>query len=188
MRAHSGWAAVVAIRVRSTAVEVVDRRRIELTEANVRGFPQPYHAAESLPFAEAGRLIAGCMEAADRRAEAGLRGMLDTLNQGAVICGLVTSSARQLPGLHAVLKSHALIHTAEGEMYRQALRNAAERLGLEVHTLRERDAYTVAAELLGKSEEAMRQAIADLGTELGPPWREDQKLATLAAWCAICTK
>jgi hypothetical protein len=46
--------------------------------------------------------------------------------------GLLLSSSRPLPKeLTAILASHALIHTAEGEMYRDVLRSGCEKAGVE---------------------------------------------------------
>ena len=53
---------------------------------------------------------------------------------------------------------------------------------------RERDLPALCAAALGVSEGALRKRLAELGRELGPPWRQDQKSATLAAWLALLTR
>ena len=41
------------------------------------------------------------------------------------------------------------------------------------------------AAALGVGLEGVAGRVADLGRGLGPPWREDQKLAAAAAWLAL---
>src|SRR5882724_4616296 len=111
-RVHSGWAVMIAL----AGDEVLERCRIELMES---GLPvQPYHAAERLPFAGAERLIRRSAEVSRRMARASLE--RPWAHRVRVAC-VLDSSARELPELKAVLGSHALIHTAEGELYREAL-------------------------------------------------------------------
>jgi hypothetical protein len=97
-------------------------------------------------------------------------------------------SGRPLPALAGILASHPLLHTAEGEMFRDALRRGAERCGLRVCAVRQRDAYDHAAEMLGMKAAGVRDRIAALGREVGPPWSEDQKLAAVAAWVFLRTR
>ena len=55
LRAHSGWAVLVALCGPSSSPVVVDRRRLVLCDGS---FPrQPYHAAESLSAAKAQTLV-----------------------------------------------------------------------------------------------------------------------------------
>jgi hypothetical protein len=135
-----------------------------------------------LPFDEANTLIDACRLSADRLAEEALHSLVDRFHP--IACALLTNAAKPLPGRKEILASHALIHTAEGEMFRQALIHGAETCGLAVHKLRERDGYALAAEAIGIPETTIRARIAALGASLGPPWREDQKLAALAGWIA----
>src|SRR5260370_42577544 len=72
-------------------------------------------------------------------------------------CGLLLASGRVLPGLDKILASHALIHTAAGELFREALLHARARcrrrdFGIKARALRERAAPALRltrAELLG---------------------------------------
>jgi len=187
-RAHSGWAAMVAVTVSSDTVTVVDRRRIELADPAVHGFPQPYHAAAEGPPANARQTVDACIAASGRLAEAGIRSAIEDLKGRrlkVVACGVGAGSGRALPPLEGILASHALIHTAEGEMFREALLDAATRCRLAVRRLKERDAYADLAALVGIPPSETRSRIEALGGRLGPPWREDQKLATAAAWAAL---
>lgn len=95
-------------------------------------------------------------------------------------CGLLLASGRPLPALEKVLASHALIHTAEGELFREALRAASRECGLPLAAVRERDLFARGAADLGIPE-----TLAEMGRALGPPWRQDEKFAAIAAWLAL---
>ncbi|HSK45983.1 MAG TPA: hypothetical protein VLA83_19070 [Candidatus Binatia bacterium] len=94
---------------------------------------------------------------------------------------ILLSSARPLPDLEKILASHALIHTAEGEFFRQAFRSAFEKLKIPVVGIRARDLHDSAAKAFGKSASAIQKRIDAMGRSLGAPWTKDEKTASLAA-------
>ena len=100
-------------------------------------------------------------------------------------CGILLSSGRPLTTLEATLASHALIHTAEGELFRQALARAGEACGLAVRGVKEREVFERGAVELGMPAAELQQRVAELGRRLGPPWRQDEKLAALVAWLVL---
>jgi hypothetical protein len=176
-RAHSGWAAAVALANAPGGPMVVMRRRIEMRERGASGPSQPYHAAVGLEIGEAEQLVAECARRAAAVAASGLLLMVQELWQlghRVVGCGLLLGSGRPLPPLEKILGAHPLLHTAEGVLFREALREASAKCGLPVTAVPER--------LL--AEELKRKA-ADLGKAIGPPWRQDEKLAAAAAWLAL---
>jgi len=189
LRAHSGWAALVALAGPPAAPTIVDRRRIELADAAIEGSKQPYHEAEGKKPKEAERLVARCIESSRRLAREALGTVVgDLRGRDHVVggCALLLASGRALPeDVQAILASHALIHAAEGEMYRDVLRRAGEHLSLRVTGVRERDVLARAAEATGRPAPELQRRVAEMGRSLGPPWRQDEKLATLAAWVAL---
>ncbi|HMF74856.1 MAG TPA: hypothetical protein VK604_04270 [Bryobacteraceae bacterium] len=176
-RAHSGWAAMVAVAGTMNAPLVLERRRIVIADPEKPGSKQPYHAAAELPFFNAETLVRTAIESS--RAFA-LEAMLATVtalqSQGHEIagCALLLGSGKALPGLEKILASHALIHTAEGEMFRDVLVWAARECRLPVTAVQEKG---LKATLLKR--------IGSLGKQIGPPWTQDQKYATLAALLAL---
>src|SRR6266705_1940349 len=71
--------------------------------------------------------------------------------------------------LAAVLASHALMHAAEGQLYRDALLDAATALGQRgIGMSRGRLAERLAGDLAG--------TVRALGAAAGPPWRKEHKL------------
>jgi hypothetical protein len=168
--------------------EVIDRRRLELADPAVPGFPQPYHAAEGLPLKQAEKLIGKCVAAAGRLARAALVDVVADLTHSGfkpVGCGLLLSSGR-LPGtLAAILASHALIHSAEGELFRDALAEASGHCKLPLTTVKERDLFDRAAAVLDLPLDDIQVHVAEMKRYVGPPWRQDEKFAALAAWLAL---
>jgi hypothetical protein len=77
------------------------------------------------------------------------------------------------------LASHPLLHTAEGELFREALAQASEKCGLAVSRVRERELPERASALLRMPADKLNARIAGIGKEIGPPWAQDQKQA---AW------
>jgi hypothetical protein len=188
MRAHSGWAALVALGGSPQAPDVIHRRRIVTADPDIRGSKQPFHAAEPLKLPDAQALINKCTESTRRLSREALRAVIIDLREKdieVIGCGVILGSGRSLPALEAILASHALLHTAEGEFYRQALVEAGEHCGLPVSGLKEREAYERAAEQLHLSADELQSRIAALGRGIGPPWTQDQKYAALVAWLGL---
>jgi len=187
-RAHSGWAALVAIGGSPGSPEVILRRRIENADPEIPGSKQPFHAAEPLEFADAKEFLKECTNGTRRLSRQAFESVKDELrrkNYEAVACGVVLGSGHPLPALDRILASHALIHTAEGEFYRNALVEAGEHCGLKVTGVKERELFERGAAQLHLSIKQMERCIAELGKPIGPPWTQDQKYAALVAWLAL---
>jgi hypothetical protein len=74
---------------------------------------------------------------------------------------------------------------AEGELFREAIASAAQARGLHVHRLPARQMFSYAAVSLDLAVNELTRSVQDVGKALGPPWRKDEKEATLAAWVAL---
>ncbi len=176
-RAHSGWAALVAVAGTIDSVKVIERRRIVIADPDMPGSQQPYHAAAELTFPEGEALVRRAIESSRALALEAMSAAVKTLrSQGHEVegCGVVLGSGKALPALEKILASHALIHTAEGEMFRDVLVWAAKECPLPVVGVREKDL-----------DASSLQRIAPIGKRIGPPWTQDQKYATLAALLAL---
>lgn len=170
---------------------VVMRRRIELAGRAIPGSVQPYHAAGSLRIPDASRLIGRCLVSSRALARKGVGGAiheLEAMDAQIVGAGLLLASGRPLPDLPAILASHALIHTAEGEMFRDALVHACEHFRIPVAKVKEREIMERSTGALGVTGEALAARLSAMGRALGPPWRQDEKFATLAAVLALAAK
>ena len=187
-RTHSGWAAVVAVTGTLRAPEVLDRRRIEIADSSLPGSKQPYHAAEELPLEKAKSLLKRLETSSARLARQAVGDVVEDLKArgfAVVGCGLLLASGRPLPALASVLASHALIHTADGQHFREALLQASERHRLRVFRVKEREVSALAAARFRIPADELQSRVNALGKGLGPPWTQDQKLAALAGWLAL---
>jgi len=186
LRCHSGWAAFVVLGEASASPRILERGRMSLCDATITGSKQPFHEAEPMVFAAAHQYIEKCRASTNDLALRAMRALVDRYGifRG---CCLLTASGRPLPALRDVLESHALIHAAEGEFYRDAVAEAAKQMRIPVFRIRERD-LDVAAERLPGSEKDRRERLVAFGKQVGAPWRQDEKLAALAAWLALAGK
>lgn len=188
VRAHSGWAALVVVAGSPEAPTVIDRQRVVLADPAIPGSKQPYHRAEGWPLAKAEGYLDRCTSKTKQLArQAVSRALANLKGQGYRVTGLgiLAASGRPLPTLAATLASHALIHTAEGELFRSSLIEAAEHFGLAVTKVSERELLARGAVALGKPVEQLQARVKELGQPLGPPWTQDEKGATLIGWMAL---
>jgi hypothetical protein len=191
VRMHSGWGALVAVSNSAGTVEVIERRRVAITTPGTPGANQPYHFAENLELPEAEKFIGNCFATSKRLASAAVRDVVGELRgrQYRVVgSAVLLASGRPLPPLSKILGSHALIHAAEGEFFRQAFLKACEGLDLSVTGFRERNLDECVQKTFGKAAARMWQQISTLGRSLGPPWTKDQKTAAIAALLVLANK
>lgn len=187
-RAHSGWTALVALAVTKGVPSVLARQRLHLVETFTYEFRQPFHTGEKMPLDEARAFISRAQKEARRLALRAIRKLqIELKEQGYSLarCGLLLSSGRPLPELSKILASHSLIHSADGELFREALLHAGARCGLKAITIKERELLDSASRALHVTPNDLTRRIAELGRSLGAPWTQDEKLASLVAWLAL---
>ena len=185
---HSGWAAVVAIGGTPARPVVLARERLELTDETLAGAKQPYHAIEALPLTAARARLAAFRESAGALAGLGVSALMGTARTAGiepVAAGILDSSGRDPGALEAILASHALIHTADGNHFREALAAACAAQGLPCVRFRQRELAGEAGRALKRTPQALTAAVARLGREAGTPWGADQKSAALLAWLLL---
>jgi hypothetical protein len=186
VRCHSGWAAYVVLGGSNNAPDILARGRMELCDPSIKGSKQPFHEAEPMPF-EAGKgHIDRCRKSSDAFAARAAKKIMEA-HPDVSACCVLDSSGRKLPELRAILASHALIHSAEGEFYRDIVARASEEAGVPVMRVRERDLESAADALPGTAT-GRKQRLADFGKQVGTPWRQDEKFAALAAWLALASR
>ena len=185
---HSGWAAVVVLGGTPTRPLVLSRERLELADAKLAGSRQPYHAIEALPIAEARTRLATLAASSARLAASGLRTLAHTAHAAGMelrAAGILEAAGRGGLPLETILASHALIHTADGNFFREALASGCAAQRLPVTRIRQRDLAAAAAAELRHSPGELRTMVAQLGREMGAPWGADQKGAALIAWLLL---
>jgi hypothetical protein len=176
---HSGWGVLVAVSQDANAVTLLDRRRIVVADPEEHGAIQPYHFAAQLKPAEQEKHLAHCAASSCQLAATAIAEVIRELDERryrTVGAAILLASGRPLPPLAKILAAHPLIHTAEGEFFRQAVRQACEGLQIPLTAIRARELDIG----MNKASELQR-SIASLGRSVGPPWTKDHKTAALAA-------
>jgi hypothetical protein len=180
LRAHSGWAVLVAVAGGS----VVLRRRVEMTAGSGPRASQPYHAAELMKLPQAQAFLQRTEKIAVEMAAAAVRDAVAVLvGEGYRVAGaaVLLGSGKPLPELSRILTAHPLIHTAEGVFFRSVLKSACEACGLAVAGIKEREVLEQCAAAMHIPALELQARLSAMGKMLGPPWTQDEKLSTAAA-------
>ncbi|HYV49934.1 MAG TPA: hypothetical protein VFA20_33995 [Myxococcaceae bacterium] len=178
---HTGWAAAVAVSVGGSAEkpEVLARARLELLREEDGVVRFVFHSVEDKPLAEAREVVERARKATRRNALAEVKRFAEGLGAPVVAAGLAHPAGKIPVDLEMIVKSHALIHSAEGALFRDAVAQACEALGLRVERVPRKALFTQAS---------MKKAIDGMGKALGPPWGADQKEAAALAWLALAAR
>ncbi len=192
LKAHSGWAALVALGFRrpgareldGAGVQVIDRRRLDLFEAGSEWVKAPYHAAENLNPDEARRMVDRGVAAAHRNAARALRGTVGRLREAGhdpVACAILMGAPMPSWTTDEILAVHFRMHKAEGVLWRDALAAGAKQAGLAVVPVPEKDLEEIAPDMLHESWSAVTARVEAFRKVVGAPWGKDQKDAAIAA-------
>lgn len=149
-------------------------------------YTQPYHIAASLGAQRGRAIVERCAARAEELAIDGLRGLAEEIAPSRLTsCAILTSKRTEPLELEKTLRSHALIHAAEGLLFREAIARAAVACGLELHVVAESDALATAAAAWRRKPENIEKILTGLRRTVGAPWTRDEKLATLAGLLAL---
>ena len=169
---------MVAVAGSIDAPRILERRRIVIADPEMPGSRQPYHAAAELSFPRAEALVQQAIDSSRALALEALSAAVNSLRSrghDVAAVAVLLGSGKPLPALEKILASHPLLHTAEGEMFRDVLIWAGKESRLPVAGIREKSL-----------DAASLKQIDSLGKLIGPPWTQDQKHASLAALMTLC--
>ena len=172
---------MVAVAGSPASPNIIDRKKIEICDSRVPGSKQPYHYAAELDLPAARAHLDRCIKQSRKMAVEVLEIALAKYKP--VVCGIGISSGKPIGTLEATLASHAAIHSAEGEFFRDAIVQAVEACGLSCHRYKERELIATAARVFGIPDPD--RELAAMRKIIGPPWTADEKLAALAGWLAL---
>jgi hypothetical protein len=174
--------------------ELLDRRRIELTESGLPTHPHHHEGswavgrylntpgARVLSLAEAVALVERVRESAARGAREGL----EALAAAVVPVPIASIAIRACPELPPTIEQRIADHRAQtyadSVMYREALAAAAEARGWTVHWYDRARVFHDAAAALGREDiKDVDAFLHAMGRSIGPPWQAKHKLAAAAA-------
>jgi len=173
--------------------ELLDRRRIELTEPSLPTHPHHHEGswavgrylntpgARQLSLADAVALVERVRAAAAIGASEGFANLASAVRMP--IGRVAIRACQELPPtVEARIVDHRAQTVADSVMYREALAIAAEARGWAVHWYDRERVVSDAAALLGG--ENIDVFLGGLGRKAGPPWQAKHKLAAAAALAA----
>lgn len=183
---HTGWAVAVAVGGPARSPNVVERRRLVLCDEALPR--QVFHAAAELAPQAVERLVHQVERCAGANADREIIALVDQLASSGheVVAAAIDTEPRELPeDVGRILANHTLIHSAEGELYRDAVEAAATWRQLDVLQVRAKDITRRVADELGVQATGQLALLAGLGKALGAPWQADHKRATLLGLLAL---
>jgi hypothetical protein len=185
---HTGWAMLVAVAGQPGEIQVLFRGRIALLPPDESVPRFVYHQAAELPLSQATALVKRAREASQKAARFAMKDVLrDLESRGAKpdVCGVLSGSTSVPDDLSRILRSHPLIHAAEGALFQQAIVSACESCGLTVTAAREREVWSRTAAAWGLSEAGLRKEMNALRKSVGAPWSADHKTSAAIALLAL---
>lgn len=165
---------------------------MQLCDSKVEGSNQPFHRvgatfpfhrAEPMDFKSGEAFIKRCRKSSQDLAGRALEEIISTYGVLKTCC-VLTGPQRPLPPLRAILASHGLMHAAEREFYRDAVREAAVQRGIVTKMVKEKDLPALARRL-PRTEASRRNTLKAFGKQIGSPWAQDEKFAAMAAWFGL---
>ena len=173
---------------------VLDRRRIDLTEAGTPTHPHHHEGSWAVgryldsPWARPGSL-ADAVALVERVGAAAARGAREGLEAlaAAVPRPIARIAIRVCPPLPRTIEERIRDNRAQtmadSVMYREALARAAEARGWSVHWYDRDEVFQDAAAALGRQD--LQAVLSAMGRSMGPPWQAAHKLAAAAALAAL---
>src|SRR5262249_45869106 len=125
-KAHTGWASAIVVAEAGSGIEGLAKDRggmidgFEAAAVYHRGHERGLSAEEARPIIESALRDSVARAKESIAAMAASTADRFSLDRAAVLAG----AGRPLPALDAILRSHPLVHAAEGELYRDALARA----------------------------------------------------------------
>jgi hypothetical protein len=161
---------------------------ILLSDPNIPGSKQPYHAALELPREEGEAVTRNLRNVVSAAAKKSVKALLEeagTLAYEVRAAALIVGSLVHPATLH---NDHMRAHGYEGQLFRVVLEDALRSCGISCEVFLVKNAYEAAAPALRVTAPKAKQAIAVLGKSHEGSWRAEEKLAALAGWTALAKR
>ena len=179
----SGWAAAVLIGGSKEMPNVIDSRRVEISDPEIPDSTQPYHAGFGTAR-DAGDELKRLVSSVKSYGRKSVKALLRDYTKSGKIRG-VAVVVGSLIDPNTIGNDHIRIHALEGQLFRGVVIDAAEASRLKCMVIRERDLYSEAVKKLKRTESAIRKALTEIGRNTEGGWRAEQKAAALSAWMLL---
>jgi len=184
---HTGWAAMVAVAGSAAEPEILDRSRVEMMGDDRERPRFVYHMARELTLQTAERIVREAKELSVFKAKGAIEGVIADLRKrdyDVVASGIIVGNRPFEASLESIVKSHTLVHTAEAQLFRGAIKAASEALKIPVVEIAAPDLEVRAIKLFRVTTEQLAKRLAAIGRAAGRPWSKDQRDSFLAALLA----
>jgi hypothetical protein len=185
LRAKTGRAIAVVLGGSKDAPLVVSKTEIKLTDSKIPETFQPYHEVMDLPWEQSQRAVRTFTRPVEVVARKALAKTIKELQaEGLTVkgVGIVGSKDRDLARIG---NYHIRAHAAEGILFRRVLEVAAGASRVKSRTFSDRELDETAVAELGIQNAVLKRRLNELGKDLAPPWRTDEKQAAMAAWLML---
>jgi len=184
-RVKTGRATAIVMAGPASAPRVLSRKSLQLFDPSIPESNQPFHAELELPPADSARVVPIALRAVERVALSALRELVGEIHPelGSIVgIALVAGSATDP---ESIRNPHMRAHAREGQLFPHALAAAAKTMRIPAITIVESEVFTSAAAKLGKTPDAIKIAVTELGRALGKPWSAEEKAAAAATWIVL---
>jgi hypothetical protein len=184
LRIKSGCAMAALLGGPVDAPQLLDRRKVDLSDPADPELRQPYHAARGVGLAE-GETLARRLQAIEDFSQRSLSRVFgDYESGGNTLCGAGLVIGSDVDPAR-IGNQHIRAHALEGRLFRRLVEAAMARRGLSCAAWVERALYGAAMQQLGRSEAQIKTVVTELGRRANGGWRSDDKAAAVAAWLVL---
>ena len=184
-RVKTGRATAVVMAGPASAPRVLSRRSLQLFDPAIPESYQPWHAELELTPAESARIVPKALEAVERVALSALRELVAEIRPAPPSILGISLVAGSATDPESIRNPHMRAHAREGQLFPRALAAAAKTMRIQAVTIVESEVFTRAAAKLGKTPDAIKLAVTELGRAVGKPWSAEEKAAAAAAWISL---
>lgn len=184
-RAKTGKAVAIALGGNGKAPEFTGRWNVLLHDPEVPATYQPHHEVMELPWPEALRAVRPLERRIEKITISVLKELARELKDQGFELTSVAAAGSPDRNLEKIGNFHIRAHAAEGILFRRVIETAAENRKLNWRSFSDRDILQKAAEALALPEEKVTEVLTAIGKTAGRPWRQDERIAALAAWLSL---
>jgi hypothetical protein len=185
LRAKTGRAIAVVLGGSADSPVVVTKLELTLSDPKVPATFQPYHEVMDLPWDQSQKAVRTYTRVNETIARKRLADLIKKLKADGFkvkAVGIVGALDRDLARIG---NYHIRAHAAEGVLFRRVLDLAAEANGLKWRVFADKQLEQIAVAELRIQAASVKKRVSEMGRELAPPWRADEKQAATAAWLIL---
>ena len=184
VRVKSGWGAAALLTGPTSSPRVLDCREVLLSDPAFPECRQPFH--EGTGVAETNTTaLARRVQLVEQYGQASVAELIEAYRQaGHALSRMAIVVSSQIDP-DRIRNPHIRAHASEGKLFRTVVEQGARRSGMKATVFLEGELYTKAANVLGRTDTQLKQAVTQLGKGLSRGWRADQKAAAMAAWLLL---